>query len=100
MSKRYERMSREEIIIELSKLDSSPACNALLNWLTKEVKIKKVHRYELIKSPEDLDKLSEEWKDYCDPRHCANCKYLIEHANGGSSMCFAEYLKEEIEVEE
>lgn len=122
MSKRYERMSKEDLISFLygvkehkcgdgcvmdkqcttaEEYYTPHSCTERVAlYLLEEIKTKKVHRYELIKAPEDLDKLSEEWKEYCDPRYCVDCKYLGWHANGGSSMCFAEYLKEEIEVEE
>lgn len=110
--KRYERMSKEEIIEFYRKtkdckncpfVNKSGGCDspvtcvfALSDYLMQPIK-KKVHRYELVKSPEDVDKAYSEFNAFCYVnKQCGSCKFV--HFNK-RSMCFAQYLKEEIEVE-
>lgn len=110
--KQYERMSKEEIdnAYYFSKGNCSECmakhyCNDITarftcvetvhDWLQKEIKMKKVHRYELIKSPEDVKKLKSEFEDHC--VDCLYCKYEAESSKSGG--CFCSFLIEEIEVE-
>lgn len=116
--KRYERMSKEEInnayysctTSNCSKCIANKYCNDTIervtcvervyDWLQKEIKMKKVHRYELIKSPEDVDKILKEHGDVCAAfdGSCRECKYNKPYYCT-SSHCFANFLKEEIEIE-
>lgn len=107
--KRYEQMNKTEILhfflipcVECklrARCKGTTCARSKIDYLTEEIKIKKVHRYELIKSPEDTEKLRCEWKEYCNHKtDCSRCKYDSEVR--GSSSCFANYLNEEIEVEE
>lgn len=56
-------------------------------------------RYELIKSPKDLDRLRDVFVRICENQLCTDCIYLASHGIG-TVGCFAMWLKEEIEVEE
>lgn len=115
--KRYERMSREEIISVYNSVLNGDCgeCHArnwcndittkftcaelMAEWMNKEIKMKKAHRYELIKSPEDVDKLQKEFKCACDNSGCRRCKYYNDNEVTTAS-CFVNFLKEEIEVED
>lgn len=69
-------------------------------WLLEEVPTKKVHRYKLINSKEDIDKVRVEFHDACHGKYCSSCRYCYTHDKNGILGCFTEYLSEEIEVED
>lgn len=117
MSKRYERMSKEEVVEVIKK--AGGACSGcavpkkfcsrasgdlgcagiVYQWLNENIKSKMIHRYELIKADGDLDRIREEWYSKCgDTDDCSKCKYYARPHS--TTVCFANYLKEEIEVEE
>lgn len=119
--KQYERMSKEEIdnAYYFSKGNCSECmakhyCNDITarftcvetvhDWLQKEIKIKKVHRWELIKSDDDLNNAQKKWDSHCKEngkyKNCKECRY----SNGNelvptTAVCFTNFLKEEIEIE-
>lgn len=108
--KRYERMTKEEILDTF--LVNCPDCVlrgikcredtcelTKVCYLKEEIKTKIVHRYELIKSPEDLEKFRSDWMFMCgNNSDCDKCKYC--HAANVSLGCFCAFLNEEIEVED
>lgn len=117
MSKRYERMSKEEVVEVLRK--AGGACSEcavpkkfcsrsrgvlgcagiVYQWLNENIETKRVHRYELIKSPEDLEKFRREWAFMCEhTTDCDKCKY--GSAADVALGCFCAFLNDEIEVEE
>lgn len=116
--KRYERMTKEEIISAYNSVPNGGCgecharnwCNditkkhtcveTITEWLNKEIKRKKVHRYELIKSPEDIDRLHNEMYSACaeNGNKCKECPYYDKN-DYSSASCFRNFLKEEIEVE-
>lgn len=117
MSKRYERMSKEDIISAYNSVPNGGCsecharnwCNeitkkhtcveTITEWLNKEIKMKKVHRYELIKSPEDLEKFRSECAYMCE--HTFDCTECKCYSAAKKAMgCFCAFLNEEIEVEE
>lgn len=111
--KRYEKMSKEEIIDIMGNsfdncrtcplLDGEGGCGkswascgmSLREYLKEEIKTKKVHRYELIKSPEDINKMFDDMSHVCDECECSSCPY----GHGDIDICFGNFLKEEIEAE-
>lgn len=111
--KRYERMTKEDIIsaynsVYCDKCLAKNWCNGikrkftcretLTEWLNHEIEIKKVHRYELIKSPEDVSKAYSEFDAFCyGGKRCESCKFVYFN---NRTRCFVQYLNEEIEVEE
>lgn len=114
--KRYEKMSKEEVVEVLRK--AGGACSEcavpkkfcsrsrgvlgcagiVYQWLNEDIKTKRIHRYELIKSPEDVDRFSFEHDKMCKSHLCKECNLFKN--DDVNADCFAEYLKEEIEVEE
>lgn len=114
--KRYEKMSKEEIIDVMGNsfddcrtcplLDGEGGCSkswascgmSLREYLSEEIKTKKVHRYETIKCPEDLDRLRGGFISICENISCTDCIYS-GYQGIGAVGCFTVYLNEEIEVE-
>lgn len=107
--KRYERMTKEEII---EVFDRSGGCNACrykgdctgelnscykqnVNYLNKEIKVKTVSRWQIIKSDEDLKKMREDFRKICNGGKCDDCFFV-----GGTVDCFVGYLNGKIEVED
>lgn len=119
--KRYERMTKEEIIDfvclgnwtcdrcgvkkEYCDRSESGKCNEIVrNWLNDEVTIKKVPRFILIKTQEDLERAFQEFDYHCRKIKCTDCKYS-NYSNGMATTtnwhsCYQRYLAEEVEVEE
>lgn len=108
--KRYERMTKEEIIEAFKETDwcdncrftnkssrNVNCCDVMANYLNEEIKMKIVPRWQTIKSDEDLEKMREDFcSSVCSQRPCGNCSYAARLVGA----CFANYLLEEIEVEE
>lgn len=106
--KRYERMSKEDIIslfgcpcedcpLYKSRCGSKPCETLKKEWLKEEIKTKKVCRFTLLKTAEDVDKALKELSNHCDEQEgCSSCNL----GNGDIDICLANYLKEEIEVED
>lgn len=110
--KRYERMTKEDIIslfgcpcedcpLYKSRCGTKPCETLKKEWLKEEIKTKKVHRYDLIKSPEDIDRIHKEMYSACakNGNMCKECAYYDKN-DYSSASCFRNFLKEEIEVEE
>ena len=101
--KRYERMSKEEIIEYIrSSYTSSENPGGITSgklfahYLEQEIQI--VPRYMLIKTDEDVDRTANAFARFCDDRDCDNCKFCKTY--GGIVACFTAYLKDLVEVEE
>lgn len=113
--KRYERMAKEEIIDfvclgnwtcdrcgvkkEYCDRSESGKCNEIVrNWLNEEVTIKKVPRFALIKTQEDLNIIFKEYSEHCRVTSCSKCEY--SGTTSGWIPCTQRYLADEVEVEE
>ena len=119
--KRYEKMSKEEIIGFLEKArdcDSCPLSNeerngngyceesgfkdcakASFSFLTQKIDIKKVPRITTIRTKEELSEARKQFVKICRnqmfPGGCQGCPYLSD-----TGYCFDSFLLEEIEVED
>ena len=105
--KRYEKMSKEEIIDFLSTELNCNTCtvrtclkNAInglqcvyikKKWLNGEPKA----RIATINSAEDLDNAIHNFNEFCDENPCTGCPYGNYNSNRFTG-CFIKYLKEEI----
>lgn len=109
--KRYERMTKEEIVefagnCHTRGCEGCPALDVdglfgtcMKKYLEQEIQM--VPRYSTIKSDEDMEKVVEGYKSFCDSRNeCGNCKIYAKRNDAMTYMCFVEYLKEQIETEE
>ena len=101
--KRYERMSKEEIIEYIrSSYTSSENPGGITSgklfahYLEQEIQM--VPRYTLIKNDEDMDRVTKEIGKVCDRIGCDECRFV--GTPGGILGCFAAYLKEQVEVTE
>lgn len=109
--KRYERMTKENIIDLFKGIDDcctcmfsnsknectlrdKDCCEGIRDYLNEEIKLKTVSRWQAIKSDEDLKKMGAEFNIMCSKESCDTCEYNNER------ICFVGYLLEKIEVEE
>lgn len=114
--KRYEKMSKEEIIevlmpqssctkcvasgeLCINKVDGRKTCAETIHfWLNEEVDTKP--RILTVKVAKDVDSLIEKFKHLChSQKYCSVCKYRPCNTTAvGPLECLKNYLKEEIEV--
>lgn len=110
--KRYETMSKEDILKFISDASErgncsgcviAPTCNRIgctynaVKYLQQDKNMKP--RIATIDSIEGLEKAFEEYRSFCDEMYCTNCKYKHD-GEYNTSDCFKRFLAEEIEVEE
>lgn len=110
--KRYEKISKEELVKIISYLvkrtkydancDDCPLhkkgenckqfgvdCgDAIKDYLNEEL----TPRIVKINTREELEKAHKEFSNYCNDSYCAICKYYTE---GAATGCFVKYLEEE-----
>lgn len=113
--KRYERMTKEEIIEKYKaccgycrecplyeiktaecKYSGCDCTEAMADYLNEEIKLKTVSRWQTIKSDEDLWKMRQDFHGMCNGTRCDDCSYV----GCGKVGCFINYLFEKIEVED
>lgn len=111
--KRYERMTKEEIIEAFKSTEwcntcmfrnsknectreDKGCCEAMRDYLNEEIKLKTVSRWQVIKSDEDMKKMQQDFREMCRKHKCDDCFY----AGDGITACFVNYLLEKNEVEE
>jgi radical SAM protein with 4Fe4S-binding SPASM domain len=108
LMKRYEKMSKEEIIDafgylfgDCDKCQYHKICNGrgycpesavIKEWLTQEIET--VPRIKTLDTKKKFIKAQEEYKTYCHSIDCSDCRYHKEV----SIECFTEFLWEEVEV--
>lgn len=112
--KRYERMSKEDIIkaydsihlgCEKCQARGIEFCGnvdcvcAIEKWLSEEIVIKKVPRFQAIKTVEEMKAEGKKLIEFCHGRRCGECRIHKDAIITGNN-CFALWLCEEIEVEE
>lgn len=107
--KRYERMSKEDIMSVYKTTDhccgcklqdssycknrTTGCCEIMTDYLNEEIKV--VPRWQTIKSDEDCQRIWEEHSDWCANHKCDRCVY-----RSSQGPCFVNYLIGKIEVEE
>jgi len=108
--KRYEKMSKEEIIDAFSysfgdcdKCQYHKICNgkgycseSAKEWLKEEIEIKP--RIATINTVEDVNKALKGFYKICNSKSCDKCSYSGSSMYGSIITCFTKYLCEEVEV--
>ena len=108
MSKRYETMTKEQMLEFVEKCSTTSLCEGcparkedelihparcIARYLKAEATMKK--RWQTITSDEDVKRMREEFLDFCRYKSCRECEFGEIAGN-----CFIKYLCQEIEVQE
>lgn len=118
--KRYERMSKEEIVGLFENIcgtcDGCPlydeikknckyaktgfSCNRIAKaYLNEEIKVKKVPRIATINTVDELKEAIKDQHILCRNSGCSSCKLGDDKRMLGVDACFKAYLAQEIEIE-
>lgn len=85
--KRYEKMSKEEIIGIFIEKEQILRNSGIAKYLGEEV----TPRVAKINTAEELETAYQDYKEYCGSMGCGKCKYY-----GPTPTCFVNFLEEGI----
>ena len=102
--KRYEKMSKEEIIeyfcdkimTRFGGLTSIILTKQANKYLNQEIEI--VPRIKTINTKDDLVLAREQFEEFCNKTDCSECPYWDEKHHYLSNICFTNFLGEEVEI--